>query len=177
LSTTTTEAKAILPVLHFMIRITLQGDSASRTILDAGILNMLLRIYDIFPAFSKSALDAPDYWSPLLDACRSTILALSQSQVNNDEILSHPVCIIWTNCSPHPPAYALEPPTAYDLLVARCVTWRTVDSLCIKRRLYMILTGNLWKSNVHEIEDIEACTDLVELTRCVLENRMQRNCC
>jgi hypothetical protein len=41
-----------------MIRITLQSDSACRTVLDAGILDMLLRIYDIFPAFSKSALDA-----------------------------------------------------------------------------------------------------------------------
>ena len=159
-----------------MIRITLQSDSACRTVLDAGILNMLFRIYNIFHAFSKSALDAPDYWSPLLDACRSTILALSQSPENNGEILSHPVCIIWANCSPHPPPYALEPSTADDLLVARCVTWRTVNSLCIKRRLYMILTGNLWTYNVHEIEDIEACTDLVELTRWVLEHRIQRNC-
>ena len=148
-----------------MIRITLQSDSACRTVLDAGILEMLLRIYDIFPAFSKSALDTPDYWSPLLDACRSVILALSRWQENNGEIFSHPVCTIWTDCDPHPPAYAVEPPTTYDLLVARRCAWRTVNSLCIRRRLYMILTGNLWKFNVHKIEDIEACADLVELTR------------
>jgi len=148
-----------------MIRIIRQSDSACRTVLDAGILDMLLRIYDIFPAFSKSALDEPDYWSPLLDACRSTIIALSQSQENNREILSHPVCKIWTNCDPHPPPYTLEPPTAHDLLLTRCIAWRAANSLCIKRRLCILLTGNFWKHNVHEIEDIETCTDVVELTR------------
>jgi len=148
-----------------MTHIIIQSDLARRTVLDAVILDMLLRIYDIFPAFSKSALDVPEPWSPLLVACRSTVLALSHSQENHNEILSHPVCIIWTNCDPHPPAYSLEPPTADDLLVARCAAWRTASGLCIKRRMYMLLTGNLWKSSVDEIENVEACTDIAEFTR------------
>jgi hypothetical protein len=149
-----------------MIYMIAQSTSACRIILKAGILEMLLRIYNIFPAFSKSAIDLPEHWSLLLDACRSTILAISQSsQEYNDEILSHPVCTLWANCNPHPPAYTLEPPTAYDLLMARCTAWRTANTLCIGRRMYMLLTGNQWKSNAYEFEDIDACTDSVEFTR------------
>jgi hypothetical protein len=148
-----------------MVYFILQGDLACSTVLDAGILDMVLRIYDIFPAFSKSALDAPEHWSPLLNACRSTVLALSQSQNNQSEIFAHPLCAIWANCDPRPPAYTLEPPTTYDLIVVRCVAWRTASSLCIKRRMYVLLTADLWKSNVDEIEYIEACNDVVEFTR------------
>jgi hypothetical protein len=165
LSTTTKEAKTLVPLLRFIASIATQSDSACRTVLKAGVLDMLLRIYDIFPAFSKSALDAPEHWSPLLEACRSTVLALSPSQRNNDSILSHPLCTIWTDCNPHPPAYTTEPRTPDDALLGRSTAWRAATSLCVKRRMITILTGDHWKSNAYEIEDIEACVDIVEFTR------------
>jgi hypothetical protein len=165
LSTMTKEAKTLVPVLCFMTHIATQSDSTCRTVLRAGVLDILLRIYGIFPAFSKSALDAPEHWSLLLEACRSTVLALTQSQPNYDEILSHPVCTIWVDCYPHPPAYTVEPHTPYGLLVARRNAWRTATSLCVKRRMIAVLTGDLWKSNVYEFEDIEACADILECTR------------
>jgi hypothetical protein len=165
LSTTTTEARTLVRILQFMNHIATQSDMARRTVLKAGTLDVLLRIYAIFPAFSKSALDAPEHWSPLLEACRTTVLTLLQSQENSDEVLSHPVCTICMDCYPRLPAYTVKPQSLSDLLLARRDRWRTADSLCAKRRMIMILTGNLWKSNTREFEDIAACADIVEFSR------------
>jgi len=165
LSTTTKQARSLVPVLRFVTHFATQSDSCCRTVLKAGILDMLLRIYAIFPAFSKSAIAEPDYWSPLLEACRSTILALSQSRQHHDEIYSHPVFTIWVVSCPHPPTYTPEIRTDDDLLSARCAAWRTAAKPCVKRRMMMILTGGLWMANVHEFENAEACADIVEFTR------------
>jgi len=133
-----------------MNHIATQSTTACRIVLKAGILDVLLRIYAIFPAFSKSALDAPEHWSPLLEARRTTVLTLWQSQENHDEVSSHPVCTIWTDCYPRLPAYTVKPQTLSDLLLARRDRWRMADSLCAKRRIIMIFSGNLWKSNIRE---------------------------
>jgi hypothetical protein len=165
LVTTTKEAKALVLVLHFITGISTQGDSACRTALDAGILDMLLRIYVLFPSFSRSPIDVPEHWSLLLQACRSTLLALSQSETNHDSVLQHPVCAVWTDCHPHPPPYSAEPPAPQDSIPARCAGWRRAESKYIKRRMMTIIIDSQWRSNIYEIEDIEACADIVEFTR------------
>ena len=165
LTTTTKEAKALVHVLRFIVGIVTQSDSACRTALKAGILDMLLRVYVIFPSFSHSSVDAPEHWSTLLKACRSIFIALSQSQENNDTILRHPVYALWRDCDPHPPAYSLEPQSPRDTLLARCAAWREAVKACIKRRIVMIFIDGLWKSNVFEIENIEACADIVEFAQ------------
>jgi hypothetical protein len=165
LSTTTKQARSLVPVLRFVTHFATQSDSCCRTALKAGILDILLRIYTIFPAFSKSAIAEPDYWSPLLEACRSTILALSHSRQYDDEIFSHPVSTIWVPSCSHPPTYTAELRTHDDLLAARCAAWRIAVKPCVKRRIMMIFTGGLWMANVHEFEDADACTDMVEFAR------------
>jgi hypothetical protein len=69
------------------------------------------------------------------------------------------------DCHPHPPAYSLEPPSPFDTLRARCAAWREVVEACIRRRIMMIFIDSLWKSNVLEIENVEACADIVEFAR------------
>ncbi|KIM86727.1 hypothetical protein PILCRDRAFT_314087 [Piloderma croceum F 1598] len=165
LVTMTEQAKVLIPLLQFVSRSASQNDSACRTALNAGILDLLLRIYVIFPSFSRSAIDAPEHWSPLLKACRSTLHVLSRSETNHDVVLQHPVCFIWMDCHPHPPVYSLEPRSPLDVLLARCAAWRETGKACVRRRIMMIFIDSLWKSNAFEIENAEACTDIVEFAR------------
>jgi hypothetical protein len=165
LTTTTKEAKALVPTLQFIVRIVMQYDSTCRAALKAGILDMILRIYVIFPTFSQSAVDGAEHWSPLLKACRSTLLVLSESLTNADDISHHPVFSLWTDCQPYPPVYTAEPQSPDDIFRARCTAWRKTTRSCVKRRLSIIYANSLWKSNVYEMEDIEACVDMVEFTR------------
>jgi hypothetical protein len=116
----------------------------------------------ILPSFSRSAIDAPEHWSPLLKASRATLRVLSRSETNHNIVLQHPVCFIWMDCHLHPPAYSLEPPSPLDALLVRSTAWREVAEACIRRRIMMIFIDSLWKSNVFEIENLEACADIVE---------------
>jgi hypothetical protein len=165
LTTTTDEAKALVPTLQFVVQIIMQYDFACRAALKAGILDMILRIYVIFPTFSQSAVDGAEHWSPLLKACRSTLLVLSESSMDADNISRHPIFSLWTDCQPYPPVYTVEPQNPSAILRARCTAWREAARSSIKRRISIIYASSLWKSNVYEIEDIEACTDMVEFTQ------------
>ena len=80
LFTSTKEAQTLVSVILLSDRIVTENESTWQTILDAGLLDMLLRIYVIFPSFSHSALDDADGWSALLDACRSRFYSLSHKQ-------------------------------------------------------------------------------------------------
>ena len=165
LVTSTKEAQALVHVLQFIPRIATQSDLACRTVLEAGILDMLLRVYVLFPSFSRSSIDAPEHWPPLLQACRSTLLALSQSEINHDAVLEHSVCALWADCHPHPPPYSVEPPSIKDSIPARQAGWRRANRRCVKRRIMAVIIDSQWRSNVYEIEDIEVCTDIVEFTQ------------
>lgn len=159
------EARALVAILNLIREIATESDSTCRTVLKARILDMIQRVYVISPAFSQSAIDEANHWSALLNACASILLALSQSYPNRHEVLRHPVCKLWTDCNPLPPAYTLLPCTPDEPLADRGAAWRQTPQPCVKRRLSMILVGCLWKSNAHAIEDMEACADMVEFTR------------
>lgn len=165
LVTSTREARTLVGVLHLTAQILAGNGSSCQTVLDAGLLNMLLRIYVIFPSFSHSTLDDADGWSALLDACRSILLAVSQAEQSYDEISSHAIHSLWTDCQPLPPAYTVQPPSLDDVLSARCAAWRQANSQCVKRRIVTIYLGCLWKVNPHKYEDVEACVDMVEFTK------------
>jgi hypothetical protein len=139
-----------------------QNDSTCRTVLEAGVLNMLLRIYVAFPMPSDAARDEVEQKLALFDACRSTIFLLSRSSQNQAMILSHPVCVLWTDCRPQTLGYSAGDPES--LFKDRCIAWRRADRSCAKRRLVVIYRGTLWKSNVDTVADIEACVDIVEFT-------------
>ena len=159
------EARLLVATLEFVLCVISYGDEERSITLEAGILDILLRIYVVFPSFSQSAIDGPEPWRALLTVCRSLLLHLSQSPQHRDEVIYHPVCILWTDCCPVPPSYSQKPRSIGSGLVERCVAWRRADRTCVKRRVTSIYIGCLWRKNVYEIEDLEACGDLVEFVR------------
>lgn len=152
-------------MLHFTLRVATENDESCQIALEAGILDMLLRIYVIFPSFSQAAIDKPEPWVPLRDICRKILLSLSQFRNHHNTVLSHPVSILWNECRPLPPPYSLQKPPLGDDLRNRAVAWRKAPRSCVKRRITTIYIGCLWRSNVYPIEDMEACSDIVELVR------------
>lgn len=159
------EAKLLIPTLQIVARIAVHNNETCQTVIEAGVLEMLLRIYVIFPSFSQSALDNPEPWTALLKSCRSLLLLLSRSSRHRQTILRHPISILWTDCAPIPPPYSEQRPPVDEELSRRCIAWRQASRSCIKRRISTIYIGCLWRSNVHEIENFEACMDLVEFVR------------
>ena len=98
-------------------------------------------------------------------ACACIVLILSQSFPNCEDEVSHPVCSLWSECYPIPPAYTDVPPSLHETSLSRSNAWRRAPRSCVKRRIAMILLGCLWKSNARSIEDVEACGDILEFIR------------
>lgn len=159
------EARSLVTTLEFILCVITYSNRERLIALEAGILDILLRIYVVFPSFSQSAIDGPEPWLALLTSCRSLLLHLSRSPQRRDEVIYHPVSILWTDCCPVPPPYSRGLRDIGGGLTERCLAWRRADRRCVKRRVTSIYIGCLWRKNVHEIEDLEACGDLVELVR------------
>jgi hypothetical protein len=156
------EVLVLTPVLNFIARIATHSDSACRTVLDVGILNMVLRIYVIFHTLSDTTREDADHKLALRDACRVTLDVLCQSQ-HQEAVFNHPVCILWTNCHSQPPGYIVDGPT--DFVQNRCAAWRRVENSCVKRRAAVIYRYSLWKSDAGSDVNMQACIDIVEFTR------------
>jgi hypothetical protein len=163
LSTSSKEAQTLLSVLLLIDQITTESNSTCGTVMKAGIFDVLLRIYVIFPAFSFSAVDGVEHWSALQKACASIIFTIS-SHPDITGVLDHPVCAIWTDCHPLLPTRK-DIPRALISIPNRCVAWNEVPRPCVERRLVIIYICCLWKSDVSIIEILEACADIVEFTR------------
>ena len=160
------EVMVLTPVLNFIARIATHSDSACRTVLDVGILNMILRIYVIFLTLSDTTREDADHKLALRDACRLTLDVLGQSQ-HQEAVFNHPVCILWTYCHSQPSGYIVDGPT--DVLVQnRCAAWRRVENSCVKRRAAVIYRYSLWKSDAGGDVNMQACIDIIEFTRWVL---------
>lgn len=115
------EAKLLIPTLQLITRVVIQNDDQCQTVLEAGVLDMLIRVYVIFPTFAQSTIDGPEPWTPLLKACRSLLLALRDSPNNRHTVLRHPVYTLWAECRPLPPSYSEEPRSVVDDLSQRSV--------------------------------------------------------
>lgn len=157
-------ARSLVATLEFVLWVVTHGEEYLRA-LEAGVLDIILRIYVVFPSFSQSAIDGPESWQALLITCRSLLLRLSQQPLRRNEVIYHPVSILWTDCCPVPPSYSWEPRGFGSDLAERCLAWRRADRTCVKRRVTSIYIGCLWRKNVYEIEDLEGCGDLVEFVR------------
>ena len=129
------EVLMLTPMLNFISRFATQNDSACRTVLDVGILNMLLRIYIIFPVLSGTTREDADRKLALRDTCRLVLDILGQSP-DRDTTFNHPICILWTDCNSQPPGYTDNAPA--DPVHDRCSTWRRVEMPCVKRRALVI---------------------------------------
>lgn len=163
--TSSKEARSLVAVLNLISEIVAESDSMCRTVLKAGILDIILRIYVIFSAFSQSVLDGPKSWVALRSACACILLILSQSSPNCEDVVSHPVCALWSECYPIPPAYTDVSPSFHETSLGRSNAWRRAPRSCVKRRITMILLGCLWKSNARSAEDVETCGDILEFIR------------
>jgi hypothetical protein len=156
LSSSCKEVGVLTPVLKFMAQIATQSDLACLTVLEAGILDMLLRIYIIFPALSGSLPEDVGRKLALMDACQLTVVVLCRSLDQPTVVYNHPVCILWTDRNSKRPDHPLQ---------NRCGAWRRAPRHCAMRRLVMIYIGSLWQSNIDVVGDIEACIDIVEFTK------------
>jgi hypothetical protein len=154
------EVQLLIPVLNFIARFATQNDSARQAIINIGVLNMVLRIYIIFPAISGSTPEDEDRRLVLRDACRSILYILGQSR-HMEAVHTHPACTLWIDCQLQPPGYSVDGPTR--LFQDRWAAWRRVETSCVKRRATVICRHSLWKSGSNV--NMEACIDLVEFTR------------
>lgn len=156
------EVMVLAPVINFMGQVVSESDSACQAVLEAGILDMLLRIYVIFPTLASPTLPDSYRKQGLLEACQSILIVLARSK-HQETIFDHPVCTLWTDCQSLPPGYT---PDAQDnRMLSGRTAWRRAERLCAKRRLLVIYRGSLWKPNPDTAEDQEACDDIIELTR------------
>jgi len=159
LSPSSKEVLVLATVLDFIARISTQSESACQTVLDAGILDMLLRIYVVFSTLSDATPQDVDYKDTLRGACRLNIVVLGQSPQHQGTVFNHPVCILWTDCHSQPPGYAIEAPVE-----DRCAAWRRVSRSYVQRRVIAIYRGSLRKPNNDTVRNIEVCADIVDFT-------------
>ena len=162
LSPSSKEVQVLAPVLDFIARIATQSDSACQTILDVGVLDMILRIYIIFPTLSASTQEDADRRLALRDACRLTLGVLGQSQ-HQEAVSNHPACILWADCHSQPPNYTVDTPV--DPVQNRCAAWRRVEKSAIERRAVVIYRYFLRKADASTDMDVDAYIDIVEFTK------------
>lgn len=148
-------------VLNFMGQVA--APSAYQVVLDAGVLDMILRVYVIFPMLAVPTAADSDRKAELFETCQAMLARLSQA---TPTVFNHPVCILWTDChaQPHaqPPVYSKD--TQESPIVSRAA-WRRASRVCAHRRVMVIFKGSPWNSNFDTTGDIEAYADLVEFTR------------
>ena len=154
------EVQHLVPVLNFFAQFAMQSDSTCQTVLDAGVLTTILRIYVVFPIFSGSTREDFDRKVALRDACRLTLRILGQSR-HHEAVFNHPVCIFWADCNYQPPAYTIDAPI--DPVQDRWVAWRRTEKSCVKRRVIAIYRHSLWSAGSNM--NVEACIDLVGFCR------------
>lgn len=147
---------ALAPMLKFIAQIASQSDLACQTVLEAGILDILLRIYVIFPALSSSLPEDVGCKSTLMDACQLTVTVLCRLLEKPQMVYNHPVCMLWTDRDSERPDNPLQ---------NRCGAWRRAPRSCTFRRLVVIHTGSLWRPNNDIVGGLEACMDIVEFTK------------
>lgn len=163
LSPSVKEILVLLCVLDFIGQIATQSASTNSTVLAAGVLDLLLRVYVVFPTLSEVEADDANQKFVLLDACRSIMNALFPSPQIDAIIPDHPVFILWTSCYAQSPGYSGEVMGGTSL--DRGFAWSQANKFVSKRRMSSIYKGSLWKSDIHDMGDMETCIDIVEFTQ------------
>jgi hypothetical protein len=168
----------LVPVINFISLLAQYNDSARHAALEEGFLDMLLRIYVIFPTFhmstAESTADKRSRRKALLDVCRSALDVLSVESHYSDMVFNHPVYHLWLRCHELVPSYVVWTPE--DALDARCAAWRRVEVDIIKRRLMTIWCLASTMEMRDRNSEIWACMDIVEFSRCILRFSSPDNC-
>jgi hypothetical protein len=156
-SSSSKEMLVLPPVLSFIAWIATQIDWACQAVLDAGVLDMLLRVYIVYTTLFDTVQQDTDLKDALCGACRLILVILAQSHQHQKTVFDHPVCILWAGLYSLPSDYAVKPH-----FQDRCAAWRQVDRLYIMRRVITIYRGSLWKS---QKDATDVCADIVEFTK------------
>jgi hypothetical protein len=156
-SSSSKEMLVLPPVLGFIAWIATEVDWGCKTVLETGILDMLLHVYIVFATLSDTAIQDADLKEALRGACRLILVILGQSLEHQIMVFNHPVCVLWTGCYSPPLEYGGK-----DYIQDRCASWRRVDRSYVMRRALAIYRGTLRKS---EKDVTDCCTDIVEFTR------------
>ncbi|KZP30502.1 hypothetical protein FIBSPDRAFT_945867 [Athelia psychrophila] len=133
--------------------------SAQQLVIDAGVLDVILRVYIRYPTLGVTTAHDSECKAELFDSCQYLLRILVAS---TPAVFDHPVCSLWTDCNAQPPAYGEEPSTNP---IGFRAAWRRVPRACAKERLMIIFRGSLWGSDFDSASEIEAYRDLVEFTR------------
>jgi hypothetical protein len=143
----------VLPsVLSFIASIATQSDRACETVLEAGILDMLLHIYIVFTTLSDTAPQDAYLKDALRGACRLILGILNQSPQRQRTVFNHPACILWTGYHSYHPGYVVQ-----ASIQDRCAAWRRADRSNVMRRVLAIYRS---KNDVMDL-----CADIVELIK------------
>ena len=76
--------------------------------LEADILDMLLGIYVMHLTLFGATLQEVNHKEVLRAAYGRALTVLSQSLQYQEQVLNHPVCILWTDCHSQPPGYTVD---------------------------------------------------------------------
>lgn len=144
-------------VLNFLRQVA--APPAHQVVLDAGVLDMILRIYVIFPTLVVPTAADSERKAELFEACQAMLAMLSRA---SPAVFNHPVCTLWNDCHAivQPPTYSVR-----ESPITRRAAWRRAPRACASRRVIVIFQGSVWNSDFDTTGDIEAYADLVEFTR------------
>jgi hypothetical protein len=150
------DSNDLIPVIDFIALAADHDDSACQAAFDGGFLDMLLRIYILFPKPGRET-------SALVKACTSALLVMSRQPEHLEAIIHHPFCALWTTYSQLFQMSAMLD----DSTSSRCAAWRRTEKPSVISRLVMIYKNLLSTSNLHKTAATDMCIDLVELSRSV----------
>ncbi|KIM86149.1 hypothetical protein PILCRDRAFT_335112 [Piloderma croceum F 1598] len=155
-SSSSKEMLVLPPVLGFIAWVMTQVDWGCKTVLETGILDMLLHVYIVFASLSDTAVQDADLKEALRGACRLILVILGQSLEHQTMVFNHPVCVLWTG--------GYSPPSEFGgkyYIQDRCASWRRVDRSYVMRRALAVYRGTLRES---EKDVADLCADIVEFT-------------
>jgi hypothetical protein len=75
-----------MPMIHFVAELARHNQSARQAALEGGLLDMLLRIYVVFPMFYMSNTERQTGQSALLDVGESALVFLSADTLRADAV-------------------------------------------------------------------------------------------
>jgi hypothetical protein len=156
---TSRDESDLISIVDFMALIADHDDSACQAAFDGGFLDILLRIYAVFPKFGRGR-------SALFSACTSALLVLSRQPEHLEKIIYHPVCTLWTTCGKL--FQMLD--VVDDSFSSRHSAWRRTGKVCVMSRLVTIYKFLLSTSRLKAAAAVDMCTDLVEFSRSVFFN-------
>jgi hypothetical protein len=151
---TSGDSNDLIPVIDFIALVVDHDDLACQAAFDGGFLDMLLRIYILFPKPGRETSD-------LVKACTSALLVMSRQPEHHEAILHHPFCALWTTYN----QLFQMPAMLDDSISSRCAAWRRTGKSSAVSRLVTIYKNLLSTSGLHKTAATDMCIDLVELSR------------